>query len=62
MGASGRIGRAPGPGHFLLGFFNSGTLNEWRTPNTLVARINSRGEVFHATSSTAPPDGEQTPA
>jgi hypothetical protein len=45
--ASGKILVAPGPGHFLLGFFNSGTLNEWRTPNTLVARINGRGESFH---------------
>jgi len=47
MAASGRIFVAPGSNHFLLGFFNSGTLNEWRTPNTLVARINGRGEVFH---------------
>ena len=37
----------PGKGHFLLGFFNAGTLNEWRTPNTLVVRINGRGENFH---------------
>jgi hypothetical protein len=47
VSASGRIFVAPGPGHFVLGFFNSGTLNEWRTPNTLVARINGRGESFH---------------
>jgi len=45
--ASGRIHVARGPGHFLLGFFNAGTLNEWRTPNTLVARINGRGDGFH---------------
>jgi hypothetical protein len=38
---------AQGPGHFLLGFFNAATLNEWRTPNTLVARINGRGAGFH---------------
>jgi len=37
----------PGPGHLLLGFFNSATLNEWRTPNTLVMRLNGRGESFH---------------
>jgi hypothetical protein len=45
--ASGTILVPPGPGHFLLGFFNAGTLNEWRTPNTLVARINGRGDSFH---------------
>jgi len=48
MSASGTIVVPRGPGHFLLGFFNAGTLNEWRTPNTLAARINGRGEVFHA--------------
>src|SRR5207248_10584339 len=36
-----------GSGHFLLGFFDASTLNEWRTPNTLVARVNGRGETFH---------------
>jgi hypothetical protein len=46
--ASGKLYVAPGAGHFLLGFFNASTLNEWRTPNTMVARINGRGEVgFH---------------
>lgn len=47
LSASGRIYVAPGPGHFLLGFFNANTLNEWRTPNTLVLRINSRGDTWH---------------
>src|ERR1044071_2833174 len=47
LSASGKIFVKAGPGHFLLGFFNSGTLNEWRTPNTLVMRINGRGEGFH---------------
>jgi hypothetical protein len=46
--ASGKILVRRGPGHFLLGFFNAGSLNEWRTPNTLVARINGRGDGFHA--------------
>ncbi|HEY5912071.1 MAG TPA: hypothetical protein VJA21_15820 [Verrucomicrobiae bacterium] len=45
--ASGRLMVAHGPGHFLLGFFNANTLNGWRTPNTLVARINGRGDGFH---------------
>ncbi|MCY2953853.1 MAG: hypothetical protein NTU53_18050 [Planctomycetota bacterium] len=47
VSASGKILVARGPGHFLLGFFNADTLNEWRTPNTLVARINGRGDGFH---------------
>lgn len=46
--ASGRLFVARGPGHFLLGFFNTNTLNEWRTPNTLAARLNGRGEGFFA--------------
>lgn len=45
--ASGKILVERGAGHFLLGFFNAATLNEWRTPNTLVARINGRGDGFH---------------
>lgn len=46
--ASGTI-RCPGPrSHVLVGFFNSGTVNEWRTPNTIVLRISGRGEVFYA--------------
>ena len=45
--ASGKLFTPTGPGHFLLGFFNSNTLNEWRTANTLVVRINNRGETFH---------------
>src|SRR5262249_5907286 len=47
LSASGKMVVMPGPGHLLLGFFNSATLNEWRTPNTLVMRINGRGESFH---------------
>ncbi|PYJ01604.1 MAG: hypothetical protein DME25_17790 [Verrucomicrobia bacterium] len=47
LSASGKILVMPGPGHFLLGFFNASTLNEWRTPNTIVLRINGRGESFH---------------
>ena len=47
MSAQGRLYVAPGSGHCLLGFFNAGTLNGWRTPNTLVARLNGRGDIFH---------------
>lgn len=47
MRAEGRLFVGRGGSHFLLGFFNTNTVNEWRTPNTLVARINGRGESFH---------------
>jgi hypothetical protein len=45
--AEGRMYVAKGSGHCLLGFFNTNTLNEWRTPNTMALRINSRGDTFH---------------
>lgn len=45
--ASGILRMEKGGGNILLGFFNSETINEWRTPNTLVFRINGRGETFH---------------
>jgi hypothetical protein len=46
--ASGKFAYASGPGHLLIGFFNVGTLNEWRTPNTIAIRILGRGERFFA--------------
>ncbi len=45
--ASGTLTMKEGGGNLLLGFFNSTTLNEWRTPNTVVFRINGRGETMH---------------
>lgn len=45
--ASGTLTMKEGGGNLLLGFFNSTTLNEWRTPNTVVFRINGRGEIMH---------------
>jgi hypothetical protein len=45
--ASGMLMVEKGAGHTLIGFFNDRTLNEWRTPNTIVLRINQRGDVFH---------------
>lgn len=45
--ASGTLMVEAGAGHTLVGFFNDRTLNEWRTPNTIVLRINQRGDVFH---------------
>jgi hypothetical protein len=47
MSAEGRLYVARGGGHFLLGFFNTNSLSGWRTPNTLVARINGRGDAYH---------------
>jgi hypothetical protein len=47
MSAEGRLFVAKGASHCLLGFFNVNTLNGWRTPNTMVARLNGRGETFH---------------
>ncbi|MBI2422066.1 MAG: hypothetical protein HYV27_04480 [Candidatus Hydrogenedentes bacterium] len=47
MSASGKLFVKSGAGNTLLGFFNAGTLNEWRTPNSVVFRINGRGETFH---------------
>ena len=47
LSTSGKLFIPAGPGHFLLGFFNSGTLSGWRTPNTLAIRINGRGAGFH---------------
>ena len=45
--ASGKLFVQKGGGHFLLGFFNDSTQNEWRTPNTAVFRIIQRGEIFY---------------
>jgi hypothetical protein len=46
--ASGKVVIGRGAGNTLLGFFNSGTINEWRTPNTLNLRLNGRGTYFYA--------------
>jgi hypothetical protein len=47
LAAEGTMLVARGSTHVLVGFFNAGTLNEWRTPNAVVARINARGDIFH---------------
>jgi len=31
----------------LIGFFNSGTVKEWRTPNSIALRFYGRGDVFY---------------
>jgi hypothetical protein len=45
--ASGTLAVEPGGGNTLVGFFNAETVNEWRTPNSIVLRINGRGDGFH---------------
>jgi hypothetical protein len=48
LSASGRLCIGQGGTHLLLGFFNSDSVNEWRTPNTIAMRLNGRGEKFFA--------------
>ncbi len=48
LSASGTMSVGTGATHLLLGFFNSDTVNEWRTPNTIAIRLNGRGENFFA--------------
>src|SRR5262249_62002242 len=48
LSASGVLACGAGRVHALVGFFNAGTLNEWRTPNTIALRIQGRGDVFYA--------------
>jgi WD40 repeat protein len=48
LNASGTIACTGQPFHVLVGFFNAGTVNEWRTPNTIALRLSGRGDVFYA--------------
>ncbi len=48
LSASGTFLAAGPQFHVLVGFFHSDTLNEWRTPNSLVLRFYGRGPVFYA--------------
>jgi hypothetical protein len=48
LSVSGVLNVPQGGGHTLIGFFNSDTVNEWRTPNTIAMRIYGRGSYFHA--------------
>jgi hypothetical protein len=45
---SGTFACANGQYHLLIGFFNAGTTNEWRTNNTLGLRLQGRGDFFIA--------------
>jgi hypothetical protein len=48
LSASGRIFCKDPQFHILLGFFNAGSVNEWRTPSTIALRLQGRGDVFFA--------------
>jgi hypothetical protein len=48
LSASGTLAYTGRSFHLLIGFFNSQTLNEWRTPNTIALRISGHGDVFYA--------------
>jgi hypothetical protein len=48
LSASGTVACTGRQFHVLVGFFNSDTLNEWRTPNTVALRLYGRGDVFYA--------------
>jgi hypothetical protein len=48
LSASGILNVPQGNGHTLIGFFNTNTVNEWRTPNTIATRIYGRGTYFLA--------------
>jgi hypothetical protein len=46
--ASGKLACTGRQFHVLVGFFNADTINEWRTPNSIVLRLYGRGDVFYA--------------
>jgi hypothetical protein len=46
--ASGKFACTGRQFHILVGFFNASTVNEWRTPNSIVLRLYGRGDVFYA--------------
>lgn len=48
LSASGKLFCAGREFHVLLGFFNAGTVNEWRTPNSITLRLYGRGDIFYA--------------
>lgn len=45
---SGRLNCTGRQFHVLIGFFNSESINEWRTPNSIFLRLYGRGDVFYA--------------
>lgn len=45
--ASGKIIVHKGGQNVMLGFFNDSTAKEWRTPNTIVLRVEGRGDFYY---------------
>ena len=56
LSASGTLACGERPFHLLVGFFNAGTLKEWRTPNSIALRLNGRGDRFFADVALSFPD------
>jgi hypothetical protein len=48
LSASGKLVCKGREFHLLIGFFNSGTVAEWRTPNSIAIRLLGRGDRFLA--------------
>ena len=48
LSASGKLACTGRQFHVLVGFFNADSINEWRTPNSIVLRLYGRGDVFYA--------------
>lgn len=48
LSASGKLACTGRQFHALVGFFNSNTVNEWRTPNSIALRLYGRGDFFYA--------------
>src|SRR6185503_2670980 len=48
LSAAGKVVCGRGGFHVLVGFFNTNTINEWRTPNSIAIRLQGRGEYFYA--------------
>src|SRR5262245_36313763 len=46
--ASGKLNCTGRKFHAIVGFFNSATVNEWRTPSTVSLRLYGRGDFFYA--------------
>ena len=48
LSVSGKLNCAGNQFHVLVGFFNAGSVGEWRTPNSIFVRLYGRGDVFYA--------------
>ena len=48
LSASGKLLVSKGESNTLFGFFNDKSINEWRTPNAIVIRVQARGEFYYA--------------